>query len=288
MPQKTATTSLRVLVTNDDGIDSPFFAALLSALQSENWCGQLRFVAPAEEHSWIAQAATPKRPVFVSSCRVAGAEGFTCSGTPADCASLGIDSLFPERPDLVISGINLGSNAGLAYYLSSGTVGAARQAFLSGVPAIALSVRVPGNLFTAWSRHDLALLDEFSADWLRLARAALVSVERIVSADLFREVDLISINLPWEADAETPAAMTELQRSYYHPLFAERAPQEYIHRPAGLQEIAHDQTDPERLQGDIEAMSQGLISVTPIKYELRPREQDFLKRLERALGMPKE
>ena len=83
-------------------------------------------------------------------------DGFACetyafSGTPADCANFGIYHVFDGgKPDLVISGINMGSNAGLSFTLSSGTVGAALEANIAGLPGVALSQVLPGQVFRQW------------------------------------------------------------------------------------------------------------------------------------------
>ncbi|MCB0322390.1 MAG: 5'/3'-nucleotidase SurE [Bdellovibrionales bacterium] len=273
-----------VLLTNDDGIDSPLFHALLERVSAAPWQLSTTFVVPAEEHSWIAQAATPKRPVYVTPFVRSGTSGWICSGTPADCVSLGIDNLTETRPELVISGINIGVNTGLAYYLSSGTVGAARQAVITGVKATALSVHVPPEVFGAWARHDLELLANYSNDWQRLGTIAAGITGKLIQAKAWQGADLLSVNLPWDADESTQVAVTELQRTHYRPLFTQRSSRTFIHRPIGLQEVDADARDEQRLLGDCEALRQGLISVTPIRYELRPRDNKYLERVVRALA----
>src|SRR5690349_18235543 len=113
---------MRVLMTNDDGPKSPLVAPFLTAVSSQPWCEDLRFVFPAEEQSWIGQAVSRFRPIYTSAHRIGGHAGFLASATPADCVGLGLHHLYPEPADIVISGINLGTNATLPFYLSSGTL----------------------------------------------------------------------------------------------------------------------------------------------------------------------
>lgn len=132
---------MRILVTNDDGFDADGLAVLVSYLErmnnmpgiAEPW--EITVLAPESERSGVSHAMTLKRPTKV---RKLSENRYTCSGTPADClivAGLGVVS---EKPDVVISGINRGPNLGTDI-IYSGTCGAARQAALEGIPAIAVS-----------------------------------------------------------------------------------------------------------------------------------------------------
>ncbi|XP_078429969.1 survival protein SurE-like phosphatase/nucleotidase [Wolffia australiana] len=128
-----------VLVTNDDGIEAPGLRFLVDALVS---AGRYRVLvcAPDTDQSGVGHGITWKRPLSATPVELQGATAYAVSGTPADCASLGISAeLFPgERPDLVISGINIGSNCGY-HIVYSGTVAGAREAFLYGVHSVAIS-----------------------------------------------------------------------------------------------------------------------------------------------------
>jgi 5'-nucleotidase len=134
-----------LLLTNDDGISAPGLEALVRALDpvAECWV-----VAPAQEQSAGSHSLSLHRPLRV---RPAGARRFSVDGSPADCVYVGLGSLCPRRPDAVISGINHGANLSLDVYYS-GTVAAAREATMWGVPALAVSllVDVPG---AAVERH---------------------------------------------------------------------------------------------------------------------------------------
>jgi 5'-nucleotidase len=155
---------MRILLTNDDGVDSPGIRALndgLSALH-EVW-----IVAPDRERSGCSHSITSFSPVIT---RKLEDRVFSCSGVPVDCVNVSLaGEILPGNPDLVLSGINLGPNLGTDI-LFSGTAAAARQATLRGVPAAALSIMsyeppfhfapvvefVASNLvriLSAWSRH---------------------------------------------------------------------------------------------------------------------------------------
>lgn len=122
-----------ILVTNDDGINAPGLRALVAALQG---IATIYVVAPDRERSAAAQSLTLLEPVFYSS--VAERE-WAVEGTPADSVIVALNRLLPERPDLVLSGINNGGNLGENVYYS-GTVAAAMEGCINGIPACALSL----------------------------------------------------------------------------------------------------------------------------------------------------
>ena len=127
---------MRILLSNDDGIEAVGLDALARALEplAEVWV-----VAPATEQSAKSHSFTMYEPLRVNA---AGPRRFSVSGTPADAVYLALHGLLPERPDLVVSGINRGSNLGTDV-LYSGTVAAAREAAANDLPAMAVSLHVP-------------------------------------------------------------------------------------------------------------------------------------------------
>lgn len=141
---------MKILLTNDDSLDSPLFHFAVAYVQE---MGEVTAVVPSEEQSWKGKAMTRFGRLHAEPL-----EGFACaayafSGTPADCANFGIYHLFEKKPDLVISGINMGSNVGLGFSISSGTVGAGLEANLAGIPAVALSQILPSGVFRHWVNH---------------------------------------------------------------------------------------------------------------------------------------
>lgn len=127
---------MRILITNDDGINAPGLAVLEAiARDVAGPDGELWVVAPAFEQSGVAKCISYSRPMMVAQL---GERRFAAEGSPADCVLAGLHDILPERPDLVLSGVNRGNNAA-DNALYSGTLGAAMEAALHEIPAIALS-----------------------------------------------------------------------------------------------------------------------------------------------------
>jgi 5'-nucleotidase len=126
----------RILLTNDDGVRAPGIAAVIQALRS---VGEITVAAPAENQSGKGHSIATTEPIFVDEVSVGDLRAFALQTTPATCVKVGVEALMREKPDLVVSGINRGYNLGTVTYVS-GTVGAAREAALKGIPAIAASV----------------------------------------------------------------------------------------------------------------------------------------------------
>ncbi len=128
---------MNILVTNDDGIGAAGIKALAAALQE---LGNVTVVAPDRERSAVGHSLTLHSPLRVFELR----EGwYAVDGTPTDCVNMGIHSLLPAPPDLVVSGVNHGGNMGddVTY---SGTVAAAMEANLMGIPSLAVSLATYG------------------------------------------------------------------------------------------------------------------------------------------------
>lgn len=148
-----------ILVTNDDGIHSYGLQALSNRLAA---LGTVVVVAPDRERSAIGHSLTLHSPLRADEI----ADGrYAISGTPTDCVNLGIHSLLDQKPDLVVSGINKGGNLGddLTY---SGTVAAAMEATLMGVPSFAISLDA-----TSFSLEDFQPAAAFAAELARLVMA---------------------------------------------------------------------------------------------------------------------
>jgi 5'-nucleotidase len=134
----------RILVTNDDGVRAPGLLAVAQALQA---LGEVTIVAPLENQSAKSQSLSISDPIYADPVELPG--GLKATGlaaTPATCVKVALGALMQQsnRPHLVVSGINRGYNLGMTTYIS-GTVGAAREAALNGVPAIAASLAVTGH-----------------------------------------------------------------------------------------------------------------------------------------------
>jgi 5'-nucleotidase len=134
-----AADSFFILLSNDDGYDAPGLRALSAAFQPG---AEVVVAAPAEQQSGKGHSITTSySPIFVSERKQPdGSLWYAIEAPPATCVRLAVESLLPRRPDLVISGINRGENLGITVYLS-GTLGAAREAAIVGLPAIAVSMQ---------------------------------------------------------------------------------------------------------------------------------------------------
>ena len=168
---------MRILLSNDDGILAPGLAALYEAAQG---LGELSVVAPDSPQSAAGHAITLSHPLVVQRLRVGGASGFdgiSVDGRPADCVRLAIRNLLPVRPDLVISGINAGSNVGINVFYS-GTVAAATEGAMLGIPSIAVSAAMTGQV-----------------DFGRIAALTRQVLQKLLAAGL-RSGDLMNVNLP--------------------------------------------------------------------------------------------
>ncbi|MFQ6673678.1 MAG: 5'/3'-nucleotidase SurE [Fidelibacterota bacterium] len=126
-----------ILITNDDGVYSRGIFALHQAIAD---FGQTIVVAPETEKSAVGHAITISDPIKVRDVdRGNGFSGYAVGGTPADCVKLGVKALLKDRPDIIVSGINRGANVGMSI-LYSGTVSAATEGVLLGIPSMAVSL----------------------------------------------------------------------------------------------------------------------------------------------------
>ena len=133
-----------VLITNDDGIDSYFLQVLVEAHLPHF---RVSVAAPAGEQSWIGRAFSRLREVRAERVREDGFSAWAVDGTPSDCVNIALGHLLEERPDVVISGINIGFNATMPLSLSSGTLAGAVEGAGWGLPAVAFSLMLPNEKF---------------------------------------------------------------------------------------------------------------------------------------------
>ena len=244
-----------VLVSNDDGIHAPGLAALAAALET---VGEVYVVAPDRERSAVGHALTLHRPLRVESL---GARRFAVNGTPTDCVNLAILGILPVRPDVVVAGINSGSNLGddVTY---SGTVSAAMEGSLLGVPALAVSLVDAGD----------------GADYGPAARAA-VELTRLLLRDREGGVTLVNVNV--RRGGPRGIRMTRLGRRIYSEKVTEqRDPRGKVYYWIGAGPPAWEAGE----DTDFAAVHAGYISVTPLHLDLtsydglralKPWETDF-------------
>lgn len=164
--------NLKILVTNDDGIDSRGISELASALQE---IGDVTIVAPRTEQSAVGHAITMKIPLRITEYSKNGEfYGYAVDGTPADCVKIGIRNILKEPPDLVVSGINHGSNTAINI-IYSGTVSAAREAAIMDIPAMAVSVTSHNPRHFEYARETVKRLAHVVAEE-GLAKGTLLNI----------------------------------------------------------------------------------------------------------------
>jgi len=241
-----------ILVTNDDGIDARALVPLARALSE---VALVRVVAPDGERSWIGKAITRYQPLHVATVDRDGFEMHSCTGTPADCVQLGVNTMFDEPPSLVVSGINLGYNHGTAYLHTSGTVGAILESHIAGVDGLALSAGGEGD-FRTWMKWASSM--DSMPMWERLAGIGADLASKMLDAG--RLGVAISANLPDDSDLQTERRLTTVAETGYDRLFREEAPGTYVHDYRG----GLDHRAP--LDGtDIGTVAEGIITVTPVR-----------------------
>jgi 5'-nucleotidase len=238
-----------ILLTNDDGIYAPGLAAMERQLRK---LGDVYVVAPATEQSGVGHSITYLTPLIVKEVYVRNQRwGWAVEGSPADCVKLGISQFCPQRPDLVVSGINYGLNAGINV-LYSGTVAAAIEGAFFGVTSVAVSMQF----------HPQPEFDKAAA----LARSV---IQRILSQK-GAAPQLYNMNIPTAACKGTPqVAVVPMDVAQYGERFEKRvdpfgrdyywATGEPPPRPAG-----HDT--------DLSAVAKGQVTLTPLDYNMTRHE----------------
>lgn len=242
------------LLTNDDGIDSPALIPFYRALAD---IAPVRVVVPDRERSWIGKAITRFDEIHVRNIVKDGVEISVADGFPADCAQLGIHSLFGERPMMVISGINIGLNNGLGFFLSSGTVGAAAEGWIAGIPAVAFST---GDVrdHRAWA--ELAWSDDSTPLWETAAGVSVDVLRSILAAGYPAGVDLLNVNFAADLTIDAPRRITDIAKVGYDNIFREASPGRFVHDFAtGLR------IDGDIAGTDVEALEKGWVSITPVR-----------------------
>ncbi len=178
---------MRILITNDDGVNS---SGIVAAKDAVSELGDIYVVAPATQQSGIGHALTLFEPMRVSSSNLRdGSEAYSVSGTPTDSLILGMYEIMDEKPDLVISGINIGENLGMAELTTSGTIGAAMEAAAHGVPAIAASIQV--------TRDDIKFHDGHVDLDFEFAQKVIKRLSKmIIKKGLPEGIDFLNLNIP--------------------------------------------------------------------------------------------
>ncbi len=234
-----------VLLTNDDGIHAAGLCALYEAFRSGGF--NVTVAAPNSERSAVGHAITLSDPIKIKHVFMAGEPfGWAINGTPADCVKLAVNSLLKSRPHMVVSGINRGSNTGINI-LYSGTVSAATEAAILGIPSMAVSV-------DSFLDHDYCY-------------AAFFAVE-LVKKFLNQEKDCLSLNVNIPALPANLIKGVKIIRQCTNP-FKERFEKRLDPRGNIYYWQCSSDIDLSKSQDtDIYWLKQGFITITPIKFDL--------------------
>lgn len=254
---------MQILLTNDDGIYAPGLAALEVELKR---LGDVAVVAPQIEQSGVGHSVTFLHPLVCKEIYEGDRRrGWAVEGSPADCVKLGIFELCPKRPDIIVSGINGGLNAGINV-LYSGTVAAAIEGAFFGITSVACSLE--------FNEH---------ANFEKAAKMCVGVIEQILAQKSPGPV-LYNLNIPTAA-VERPKGIKTL------PMAVNRYGEHFIKRidPRGRAYYWATNDPPPQPEGhetDLTALADGYVTLTPLQYDMTRRAT--LAEMERwELNLPK-
>jgi 5'-nucleotidase len=252
---------VRLLVTNDDGIESVFLHELVRALLAAGH--EVSVVAPKVEQSWTGASKSRHRAVHSSKAeRALGCPTWVVDGTPSDSVNIALDHLLPARPEAVLSGINVGLNASLAFILGSGTVAGACEGALHGLPAIALSQNLPIAVYDDL-KEKLGVPDDELTAILRSSAAQAARIAPDLAAGTPPGGCIVhNLNFPYPCTAETKMRRTVPAQVAIPGLFSPRA-EDGTHR---LVFKLGDDTSPGGTLTDRAALDAGFISHTILDF----------------------
>jgi 5'-nucleotidase len=239
-----------ILVCNDDGIDASGIAALAAAMVT---LGDVYVIAPVEEQSAVGHAISMRTPVRARPWpfEIPGGNvqfAYAVGGTPADCVKIAVDKLIPRRPDIVVSGINHGANTAVNV-LYSGTVSAATEASILGLPAVAFSL--------CGYRHG--------SDFGPAADVAISVVRAVLCSGLPPGV-LLNVNVPAVTSSEIVGAMiTRQARARWEEEFVERfdpSNERYYWLSGRFVDLDTGSNT------DLWAVANNYVSITPLHHDL--------------------
>ncbi len=260
-PAEKAATKPQILLTNDDGIESPGLWAAAAALEE---IGFVHVVAPRDQQSGTGRSLpsftdgvieTQELHVKNQPWKV-----FAVGGTPAQAVLHGILEIMPSPPALAVAGINYGQNVGSGVTIS-GTVGAALEAASHGIPALAISLETPDDFHFSHSREvDFSTAAFFTSYFGRI----------LLSRELPGDVDVLKVEVPADATPKTPWELTRASRERYYESYPERMgaltePGQIKYRRTRPAEDFHTETD-------VYALSvKRVVAVTPLSLDLTSR-----------------
>jgi len=251
----------QILLTNDDGIRSPGLWAAAAALEK---LGFVTVAAPREQSSGMGRSLPASSDGIISkeSLTVGGREWtvHAVGGSPAQAVLHGILEIMPQRPDLVVSGINYGENVGTGVTIS-GTVGATLEAASHGIPALAVSLETAREDHTSYSTGiDFTAAAYFTAYFAR----------QLLEKHFPPDVDVLKVDIPSNASSQTPWQVTRVARQrYYLPIRPERKSWD---EPANVDYREAADLESEKNDTDVYVLRiKRCVSVSPLSLDLTAR-----------------
>lgn len=241
--------NMEILLTNDDGLHAPGLVAMQRELQQ---LGNVTVVAPATEQSGVSHSITYLTPLTCQQITSPdGQPAWAVQGSPADCVKLGVFEFCPSRPDLIVSGINHGLNAGINV-LYSGTVAAAVEGAFFGISSLAISLEASEQ-------------PEFE----KAAQVAHQILTQVLSQQ-GEKPQLYNLNIP-------TTALTGLPEVHVVPMGINRYGEDFIKRqdPNGRDyywATVDPPPAPHHEETDMSALAAGFISLTPLQYDMTQRQ----------------
>ncbi|MGB0429456.1 MAG: 5'/3'-nucleotidase SurE [Bacteroidia bacterium] len=236
---------LTILVTNDDGITAPGIKNLINVVKN---FGNVVVVAPDSPQSGMGHAVTITKPLRLEKLDLFdGVESYQCTGTPADCVKLAVDQVLHKKPDLLVSGINHGSNASINV-LYSGTMSAAVEGAIEGIPSIGFSL-------TNYDRNA-----DFSPGLPYIRKV----IDNVLQNGL-PEGTLLNVNIPVVEDGIKGIKICRQAKAKWEENFAERTDphgRNYYWMVGVFNDHDHGEDT------DLFALNQGYISIVPTLFDL--------------------
>jgi 5'-nucleotidase len=262
---------IQILLTNDDGIQSP---GLWAAAEALSVLGYVHVVAPRDQFSGAGRSlpSTSDGIITPQQMRVNRKEWtvYSVGGTPAQAILHAICEILPERPSLIVSGINYGENVGVGVTIS-GTVGAALEGAGNGIPSVAVSLETdPKDHLSYSTQVDFSAAAYFTALFGRM----------MLDKQLPQDVDVLKVDVPCDATTQTAWEVTRLSRqAYFLPVTPKRLSWD---KPEKVGYVRIDELSGSGEDTDVYVLRvKRLVSVTPLSLDLTSRVslQDFDKQL---------
>ncbi len=239
-----------ILITNDDGIRSFGLIAVANALKD---LGKIVIVAPSVQKSGVGRSLSLFEPIRVSGARVEGHEAYAVAGTPTDAVLIAEYAILKQKPDLLVSGINVGENLSTESVMTSGTLGAALTGASQDIPALAISLQAHhAHIFESRTEVDFGLA----------ANVAKALGAHILKQGMPGRVDVLNVNVPMDV-SDARYKVTRLQRNVFDIRIIERLDP----RGNAYFWIGSDLKKSQQTDSDVYALNNGFVSVTPLTLD---------------------